>query len=251
MSVRCLFLAIFLFLTFNCLADDSIRYEYKPDEILVRFAPKAKGSQKSVSEKAQILRSENCGQIKRSYKIVPGLTHVKLPKGLSVQEALKKLKKRKDIISARPNYKIYLLSTFPNDPNFSNLWGLHNTGQDHPFVWGGTTYGTDDADIDAPEAWAIFTGNQDIIVAVLDSGIDYNHPDLAANMWINQAELIGDPNSDDDGNDYKDDIYGYDFAGKAAAAPNVLLLTGKGATLLASQVSSVIMFHEKATARRS
>ena len=193
MSIRYFFPAVFLLFAFTCFADDFIGYEYKPDEILVRFASKETGPQRSVTEKAQILQSENCGKIKRSYKIVPGLTHVKLPKGLSVQEALKRLNKRKDIISARPNYKIYLLSTFPNDMYLPNQWSLHNMGQRYPAEDGGESYGTEDADIDAPEAWDIHTGSQNMILAVLDTGIDYAHPDLAANMWVNQAELIGDP----------------------------------------------------------
>jgi len=93
------------------------------------------------------------------------------------------------------------LSTFPNDPCFPLLYGLHNTGQ---------TGGISDADIDAPEAWDIRTDANDIIVAVIDSGIDYNHPDLASNIWHNPGEIPGN-GIDDDGNGYIDDIYGYDF----------------------------------------
>lgn len=136
---------------------------------------------------------------------------VELPGDVKTDDAVKILKGSKDILYVEPNYKIYLMSTIPNDPYFPNLWGLHNTGQDHPVEEGGIDYGTEDADIDAPEAWDIFTGSQDIIVAVLDSGIDYNHPDLTVNMWINEQELFGDPNYDDDGNGYRDDIYVYDF----------------------------------------
>jgi hypothetical protein len=84
---------------------------------------------------------------------------------------------------------------------FSDLWGMHNTGQ---------TGGTADADIDAPEAWEIATGTDSVIVAVIDTGVDYTHPDLAANMWINEAEFNGTAGVDDDGNGYVDDIYGYD-----------------------------------------
>ena len=78
----------------------------------------------------------------------------------------------------------------PNDTQWNQQWGLHNTGQ---------TGGTADEDIDAPEAWNITTGSSDIVVAVLDTGIDYTHPDLAANMWTNPGEIAGD-SIDNDGN---------------------------------------------------
>ncbi len=83
-----------------------------------------------------------------------------------------------------PDYTAELIDTsaqtedglFPNDPFFDLLWGLNNTGQD-PFE------GTPGADISAPEAWELETGNPDVIIAVLDTGVDYNHPDLQGNMW--------------------------------------------------------------------
>lgn len=93
--------------------------------------------------------------------------------------------------------------TFPNDPGFSGQWGLHNTG-------GSPTFGTADIDIDAPEAWAITTGNPTLIVAVLDSGIDLTHPDLTNNIWVNPGEIPGN-GIDDDGNGYIDDVNGWNF----------------------------------------
>ncbi|MEB3342748.1 S8 family serine peptidase [Okeania sp.] len=101
-----------------------------------------------------------------------------------------------------PNYIITVDSTVPNDPSFSQLWGLHNTGQ---------TGGTSDADIDTPEAWDIQTGSENVLVGVIDTGIDYTHPDLVDNMWTNPGE-IPDNGVDDDNNGYVDDVYGYDFA---------------------------------------
>ena len=88
------------------------------------------------------------GNVKRSYRIVKGLSLVKLPPGLSVEAALKTFNKTGGILHAQPNYLYKLESTEPNDPNFPRLWGMHNTGQ---------TGGTADADIDAPEAWDIRT----------------------------------------------------------------------------------------------
>jgi subtilisin family serine protease len=92
-------------------------------------------------------------------------------------------------------------TTTPNDPDYPLLWGLNNTGQ---------TGGKPDADIDAPEAWNIQTGNP-IVVGVIDSGVDYNHPDLAANIWTNPGEIAGD-GIDNDSNGYIDDVRGWDFA---------------------------------------
>ncbi|MEG5097281.1 S8 family serine peptidase [Microcoleus sp. B13-B4] len=94
------------------------------------------------------------------------------------------------------------INAVPDDTLFSELWGLNNTGADG---------GTADADIDAPEAWDTATGSSSVLVAVVDSGVDYNHEDLAANMWTNSGEIAGN-GIDDDGNGYTDDVRGYDFA---------------------------------------
>ena len=94
------------------------------------------------------------------------------------------------------------LSTIPNDPSYPQLYALNNTGQ---------TGGTFDADIDAPEAWNITTGSRAIVVGVIDTGIDYTHPDLAANIWTNPGEIAGN-GVDDDANGFVDDVHGYDFA---------------------------------------
>ncbi|GIW87987.1 MAG: hypothetical protein KatS3mg108_2311 [Isosphaeraceae bacterium] len=72
------------------------------------------------------------------------------------------------------------IAAIPNDTRFPNLWGLNNTGQNS---------GTPDADIDAPEAWDLTTGSTTVVVGVIDTGIDYTHPDLYKNIWINQAEI--------------------------------------------------------------
>ena len=99
---------------------------------------------------------------------------------------------------AEPNY-IYTTQLIPNDPGFGEMWGLDNTGQ---------TGGAVDADIDAPEAWDISPGvPQDILVAVIDTGVDYTHEDLVGNMWVNPGEIAGN-GIDDDGNGYIDDIHG-------------------------------------------
>ena len=87
--------------------------------------------------------------------------------------------------------------SIPNDAFFPSAWPLNDTGQ---------TGGTPDADIDALEAWDINKGSG-VIVAVLDSGIDYNHPDLAANLGTNVGEIPGN-GVDDDANGFADDIRG-------------------------------------------
>jgi subtilisin family serine protease len=189
-STTCL---VALLLITNVAAETDLNY--KSDELLIRFAPKTDGSLMTRSEKQTLLSTLNSGTVKHEYKIVPGLSLVKLPDGLSVKDAISLLKTRKDILYVEPNYKLTLFSVFPNDSRFDELWGMHNTGQ---------TGGTPDADIDAPQAWDIST-DSNIIVAVIDSGVDYNHPDLKANMWHNPGEIPGN-GIDDDNNGYIGDI---------------------------------------------
>ena len=121
--------------------------------------------------------------------------------GMSVEEAIEILNSNPQIEYAEPNFVVSITQTFPNDPRFDELYGLNNTGQ---------TGGTPDADIDAPEAWDIQTGSSDVVIGVIDTGVDYNHPDLDDNMWTNPGE-IRDNGIDDDGNGFVDDFFGYDF----------------------------------------
>ena len=98
---------------------------------------------------------------------------------------------------AEPDYLVSI-NNRPNDTSFDSLWGLENVGQ---------SGGTAGADISAVAAWDYFQGDANLVVGVIDTGIDYNHPDLAANMWVNPGEVAGN-GLDDDGNGYIDDIHG-------------------------------------------
>lgn len=142
-------------------------------------------------------------QVKQIYTVVL--------KGFSASgsaDKFEKLKKDSRVSFVEPDRKVWA-DVLPNDPSFSSLWGLHNTGQ---------TGGTPDADIDAPEAWNIQTGSPSVIIAVIDTGVDINHPDLKANIWINLAEcptgIVGTcvaNGVDEDGNGRIDDFHGWDF----------------------------------------
>ncbi|HUT31497.1 MAG TPA: S8 family serine peptidase [Sedimentisphaerales bacterium] len=178
---------------------------FASDELLVRFARRGKGLWPEADEQNTALASLGGGTVSRQYRFVPGLSLVKLPGHLSVGQALAAFNKAPGILYAEPNYERRLdhdCQLLPNDPLFDQLWGMHNTGP---------SGGTADADIDAPEAWCHRTDASNIIVGVIDTGVDYTHADLAANMWVNEAEFYGSPGVDDDDNGYVDDIYGYDF----------------------------------------
>jgi subtilisin family serine protease len=163
---------------------------YKADEVLVKFKPY------TAQSTASAVMSTLHVQPVKHYKMVD--VHLaKTPPGRNVAEIIKQLKKNPSVQYAEPNY-IWYADAIPNDPDFGLLWGLHNTGQ---------TGGTDDADIDAPEAWEVHTGSSDVIIAVIDTGVDYEHVDLMGNMWINPGEIPGD-DTDNDGNGYIDDIHG-------------------------------------------
>lgn len=124
-----------------------------------------------------------------------------VPRGITALEAFSNV-----VEYAEPDGLAQALGTFPNDPSFGECWGLHNTGQ--TVNWG--MAGTPDADIDAPEAWDIETGSTNLVVAVIDTGVNHHHPDLQPNLWQNPGEIAGN-GVDDDGNGYVDDVRGWDF----------------------------------------
>lgn len=108
------------------------------------------------------------------------------------------VKEDDNIEYVEPNY-IWTINNQPVDPLFGDLWGLKNN----------TTKGVD---INAINAWGITQGDRDIKIMVIDTGIDYNHPDLKDNMWTNTVELNGKAGVDDDNNGCIDDIHGCDYA---------------------------------------
>ncbi|MDD1725177.1 MAG: S8 family serine peptidase, partial [Methanospirillum sp.] len=147
-----------------------------------------------------------------------GLQSVDLNGTMSVKEAINELEASPYVAYAEPNYIISLslpetepagndtdsdisALSYPNDPKYADQWGLSNTGQ---------TGGKSGDDISASGAWDVTTGSSDIVVAVIDTGVDYTHSDLAANIWTNPGEIAGN-GKDDDGNGYVDDLHGYDF----------------------------------------
>ncbi|MBM4090177.1 MAG: choice-of-anchor D domain-containing protein, partial [Planctomycetes bacterium] len=169
--------------------------DYDPTSLIVRMRPDADIH----AALATVLPGAEVGG---NVQLVPDLYNIDLADGMSVLDAVATLGGLASVLYAEPNSYVYAQEGFyPNDPYFPQLWGLHNTGQ---------SSGTPGADISAPEAWSVTTGEPSVIVAVIDSGVDYNHPDLANNIWLNEDEIPGD-GIDNDGNGFIDDVRGWNF----------------------------------------
>ena len=199
--------------------DPFIRREYVVDQVIVRFKSQNNGAPSISNDKIRMAHAKVGAKVKKDFSAegISGLQVVQLPDGTDVQSAIKEYQSNPDVLYAEPDYVVsiipdqtgpivqdvnpfQILST-PNDPRFTELWGLHNTGQ---------TGGTIDADIDAPEAWDISTGSGSVVVAVIDTGVLYTHSDLSSNIWNNTGEIPGN-GIDDDHNGYIDDVRGWDF----------------------------------------
>ncbi len=175
----------------NIFAQQANRSEYKEDEIIVKY-------KKNISERLMKKSLNKYGMsVKKSFKTMT-MKCVTIPDGSSVKDMINKIIKDPNVEYAEPNY-LYHADATPDDPRFTDLWGLNNNGQ---------TGGTPDADIDATEAWDIATGDSSIVIAVIDTGIDYTHEDIKQNLWRNSGEIPGN-NIDDDNNGVVDDIYGF------------------------------------------
>lgn len=121
------------------------------------------------------------------------------------------LKNDPDVLVAEPNYLRQVSALEPNDPSFNKLWALKNSGQ----TVNGTT-GTSGDDISFAAAWNLARpSNTEVVVAVMDTGLDTAHPDIAANLWTNSGEIQGN-NLDDDANGRIDDLHGFNFVGNDA-----------------------------------
>jgi len=125
---------------------------------------------------------------------------------LAVGAAVESLLRSGTVAYAEPDYRLRA-SAVPDDPQFGQQWSLHNIGQEVPA--GSGRFGTSDADIDGMEAWDVQKIAPGVVVAVMDTGVDYRHPDLALNMWVNPGEVAGN-GIDDDGNGWVDDVHGID-----------------------------------------
>ncbi|OGV44031.1 MAG: hypothetical protein A2X46_02140 [Lentisphaerae bacterium GWF2_57_35] len=176
------------------LPDSSMNRAYEQGSLLVKFKDPTLSEPQRESIR-QSYRAQRRKQFART-----GLELWQLDNSYKVSGLCRELAGRPEIEYAEPNYSIHADLT-PNDEKFAQQWNLNNTGQLPGSVAG--------ADIDAPEAWSIHVGSKSIIVAVIDTGVDYNHPDLAANIWKNPKEIAGN-GLDDDGNGYVDDLHGID-----------------------------------------
>ena len=192
--------------------------EWADGEILVKlkghkYVSEADVHAKAVGDAFHTLNTRLGVEVIESIAVsdVSEIHRIKLPETMSVEEAVLIYESSPFVEYAEPNY-LWYPDVMPNDRFFllGYMYNMHNIGLKAATErWFHVPLA--DADIDAPEAWDIRTDTEDVIVCVIDQGIQYYHPDLAPNMWINGAELYGEPGVDDDGNGFIDDIYGWDF----------------------------------------
>ena len=198
---------------------------FVPGEVLVKVKPGLKG--KFLAKKSFL-----GAEVKSELNLLAGEYLLVKSHDKSTQSLISQLQDLPEVSFAEPNYLYQAIKSevtlesmlsaairenhsalSPADPLYGKLWGLHNTGSSEPDRNGGqsTTPGVVGADVAAEKAWGITRGSKNIVVAVIDTGIDYNHPDLKNNMWVNDKEIPGN-GIDDDGNGYIDDIYGWNAA---------------------------------------
>lgn len=150
----------------------------------------------SQAEQNDVLKRAGATSKKRFGQIDAVLVKVKEDEEATVSKLLSSDRR---VAYVEPNHVVTVAAT-PSDPDFARLWGLHNTGQ---------TGGTADKDVDAPEAWDLATGDGSVVVAVTDTGVDFTHPDLSAQRWVNPLDPVN--GADDDGNGLQDDWSGWDW----------------------------------------
>jgi alpha-tubulin suppressor-like RCC1 family protein/subtilisin family serine protease len=176
-----------------------------PHRIIVKFEENA-----SRADRADIRRDENL--LKKEELDLVG-AEVALVEGRPVGRAIRDLERRPEIEYAEPDFRLQP-TDYADEPRFGELWGLDNAGQ----AINGSP-GVADVDVNAKEAASVTRGDPNLVVAVIDTGVDFSHPDLADRRWVNPGESGVDANGkdratngvDDDANGYVDDVNGWDF----------------------------------------
>jgi len=199
------------------------QHDRMPGELIVKVKPSA-----LLRSQAEIFDSNRFGiSAIEPFETKADLFVIKLSSDEQTAEFLQAAASNPSIAYAEPNYILRALGTrdsanalegeselTPNDTDFGLLWGMKNTGQKD----GSGVEGKIGADISAAKAWAITTGNREISVAVIDTGVDYNHPELKDNIFENTGEIAGN-GIDDDANGFIDDMRGWNFAGVSTNDP--------------------------------
>jgi len=181
-TITTIFFCILLFLTVHNYLYASERLPYAEGEMLVKF--KKQAEQNSMKH-IQAITAMDMDVIE--YYPINDIYRLKIRGNEPLQTALKTIESYAEVEHAEPNYVRYKKGVTPNDPLFSQQWGLQN--------------------IHMPEAWYIEQGERNIVIAFVDSGIDYMHEDLKNNLWRNTGEICNN-GIDDDGDGYIDDCYG-------------------------------------------
>jgi len=194
------------------------KYRVKKVQPLFRNFKQRRRRLEFLREKSESLLTEKEKHIVRRLKRAPKRARIldlsgiykvelELKPGQSLEEVIEAYRKSPEVEYVERDY-VVSAATIPNDFLYPLQWGLNNTGQDYPVSCGCEwRHGSYDSDIDAPEAWDISRGNGDIVVAVLDTGVDYTHRDLKGNMWTDSNGCYGYDFINDD-NDPMDD-YGH------------------------------------------
>src|SRR3989344_4381827 len=190
---------------------------YVENELIVKFKGSANVNSEinALNKIRQILPKSNPTEAEQLIKYtiddslgITRIYRISFNGNINVGNLIKNLIKNNQIEYAEPNYLLEL-SFAPNDPEYWKQWYLNNIGQCYnpPTC----TPRIPDADIDAPEAWDIDIGSNNIVIAVVDSGLQINHPDIIGNVWGNSLEVNGNTGVDDDGNGLIDDYNGWNY----------------------------------------
>ena len=176
---------------------------FAPNAVLVKMRSTPEILARGVTENDVTELAAQCDvRLKRQESLPTGVQRLNIDSEHSVEETVNALNDLPEVEYAEPDYlvKIDQEPYVPDDPRFQQQWSLRNLGQ---------TGGNPGSDISAVSAWALTLGRPEIVVGVIDTGVDYNHPDLANSMWVNPGEI---PNNgiDDDGNGWVDDVHGMD-----------------------------------------